>query len=147
MYRLVNKSQQYKDKLAAWTGKYVKGRESMVMPCVFEDRDPITIIRFLDQFQRSCDASGMSEEMEQWVLPSSKKEGQNASFRNLIVFIGDSRDAHAGSRAGDDKIGIYIKAGKHLLKSFATNGNVAKASSEISRLWKISIESAVQLQI
>lgn len=54
-YRPVNKSQQYNGKLATHKGKYVKRMESMMMPCMFDDCDPITILRSLDQFKSFCD--------------------------------------------------------------------------------------------
>lgn len=37
MYRLVNNSQRYNEKLAARKGKYVKRMKSLVKPCMFDD--------------------------------------------------------------------------------------------------------------
>lgn len=72
------------------------------------------------------------------------KEGPRASFNNLLVSIGVSRDAYARPKKGDDKIGTYVEAVNNLLKSNATNANIAKATSEIGRLSEMRNESAVQ---
>lgn len=47
-YRLGNKLQSFSEKLVAGTGIYAKQMESIIKPCLFDDRDPIATFRFLD---------------------------------------------------------------------------------------------------
>lgn len=70
-YCLVNKSQGYNGKLAARTGKYVKEVESVMKPCIFHEHNPITILRFLGRFKRSCSSNKISQKMSSWVLLNS----------------------------------------------------------------------------
>lgn len=52
-YRPLNKSQDYDAKLAAQTGKCIKGKENIMKPCLFDDNDLIKTLRFLDELKRS----------------------------------------------------------------------------------------------
>lgn len=62
------------------------------------------------------------------------KERSRASFKNLIVSIVVSSDAYARLRAGGDKMDTYVEAVNQILMLYATNANIAMATSEISRL-------------
>lgn len=60
---------------------------------MFHNRNPSTILHFLDQSEMSCDFNGVSEGLAQCILPKSMKEEPYASFNNLLVPIEVSRDA------------------------------------------------------
>lgn len=79
-------------------------------PLVFNDWDPITIRRFLDQFKRSRYPIGVSEGMALWNPPNFMKEGPRDNFNNLIVSIRVSHDGYARPMADADKICTYVKA-------------------------------------
>lgn len=101
---------------------------------MFCGRDPITILRCMDQFKRACDSSKVSEELAVWILPYFTKEGPRASPNNLLVPIESSRDAYARPENGNDKIGTIVEAVNHLLRSYTANANIAKDTSEIGHL-------------
>lgn len=113
---------------------------------MYNDRDLITILTFLVQFKRPCDSNRVPEKLALWILPNFMKAGLCASFNDLIVLIWVSRDAYAMLRADGDRIGTYVEAMNHVMKSYATNANTAKAMSETSRRRKMPIESVVQFK-
>lgn len=142
--RLVNNSQRYNGKLSSRRGKYLKRLESVMNLCVFDERIPITILRFLDPLKGACNLKGVLEAMARWVLPRLIKEGPRGIYNNLIVPIGFRGDAYARPRADNDKICTYVEDVSHLLETNATNANFAKATSETRMLEKMPNESAVQ---
>lgn len=52
-YHVVDKSQRYRGKLLSQTRKYFKRAESKMKHCMFANRYPFTILRFLNQLRRS----------------------------------------------------------------------------------------------
>lgn len=72
------------------------------------------------------------------------EERLRASFGNKLFPISVRRDAYTCPKKGDDKIWTYVAAVSHLLKSYATNANIARATSEVGQLVKLSNVSAVQ---
>lgn len=78
-----------------------------------------------------------------WVLLKFKEEGSRASFNNLFVLSGVSRDAYARPKKDDNKIGTYVEALNHFLKYYATNSNIARATKELGQLLKLANESTV----
>lgn len=73
------------------------------------------------------------------------KEGPRVSFNNLLIPIRISRDEYVRPKKGDEKIGNYVEAVNHLLKSYATSANNAKATSKTGQLIKLVNESAEQV--
>lgn len=63
LYHFVNGSQLYNGKLTAQTSKHAMEMESFIKPRVFDNRDPMTNLRFFDQFKRPCRSKRVSEEM------------------------------------------------------------------------------------
>lgn len=141
-YNLVNRPQRHNGSLAARTGNYLDRMESMMKPCMFNDRDPIITRRDFDQL-RSCDSNGVPEEMALWMLHKFVKICARALFNNEIVIIGVSPDACARPRTRGYKIGTYVKAGNHLSKSYATNVTFAVTTSEIYSLSEMSNDPAI----
>lgn len=72
------------------------------------------------------------------------KEGSCARSNNLIVPTRGSRDARVRPEAGGGKIGAYVEAVNPLLKPYATNADIVKATYEISSIQKMPIEPQVE---
>lgn len=72
------------------------------------------------------------------------KEGPRGRFNNLIVPIRVGLHTYTRPRAGCDKISTYFEPAKQLLKMYAINVNVARATNEISTLRKMPKDSAEQ---
>lgn len=64
-------------------------------PCMFDDRDPIKIFRFLDQFKGPVHSNEVSEVMAQWTITNFMKKDSRVILNNLIVRIEVSCDAYA----------------------------------------------------
>lgn len=84
--------------------------------------------------------------MALWVLSKFVKKVPRSSFINLFVPVRVSCEAYALSRAGGDKIGTYLQACNHLMKSSETNANIAKATYEICKLRKMKIPNESMAQ-
>lgn len=71
--------------------------------------------------------------MSLWILSNYRNDGSDASFQNLLAPFRISRDTNARPKKGEDKIGAYVEAAVHFLKSYAANAIIAKAPSEIGQ--------------
>lgn len=91
-YHLINLDQNSNGKLAARTGKYAKRMETMMKVYKFDDKDPITILRFLAQFKRACDAIGVSKGTALWIMPTFMKDGPAFSLTVRMTPHGDGDD-------------------------------------------------------
>lgn len=54
-YRLLGKLQTHNGKMATHTGRYVKRMKTLMKIYKLEDKNPITVFRFLAQIKRTCD--------------------------------------------------------------------------------------------
>lgn len=72
------------------------------------------------------------------------KEGSPAAFNNIFVKIGVIWDAYELPKKGNNKIGAYVEANNHILKSHATSAKIDKATPETNQLFMLLNESALQ---
>lgn len=74
IYRLLDMSQTYNGNVPARTCKYAKRMGTLMKAHKFEDKDPITILVFLAQFEKACSLHGVSERMALWIMPNFTKD-------------------------------------------------------------------------
>lgn len=119
----------------------------MKKSCMLGDCDPITSLCYLEQFKRSSDAYRVSERTTLWIFLHVMKNGPLVSFNSRPLPIGVSGGAYARPKKGDDKIGPYVKAVSHLLRSCVTNANIAREAPEIGQLIKLVHKFVVQFAV
>lgn len=61
--------------MAAKTGKYFKIMETLMKSYEFDDKDLITLLRFLAHFKCACDSNKVLEDMGLSVTPNFMKKG------------------------------------------------------------------------
>lgn len=71
------------------------------------------------------------------------ENGPGLSLTVRTISYEDDETAKRQSKAGGEQISTYVKAICFLLKSYATNSNVAKARSETAALQKTSMKTSV----
>lgn len=86
-YRLTTMSQRYIAKYVARTGKCDRRMEVVIKFYVFDDRDPITGLCFLNQIKEWCIFNGVSERLAFWTLFDLIKVRLRASFEKILVPI------------------------------------------------------------
>lgn len=143
-YCIMNNLQKYDSKVASRTGKYAKRMDSVMRPCIIDGRSSITILRILDQFKRLDDSNIVSEGMPLWILLSFIEKGPCASFNSLPLPIGIRKDVYMQPGKNDYKTRTYVEAVEHPLKFYATIANIAKATSKMGQIVKLTNDSAVQ---
>lgn len=61
--------------MVARTGKYAKHMETPIKAYELDDKDPITILRFLVLFKKACVPNNLSEAMALWIISNFLKDG------------------------------------------------------------------------
>lgn len=88
----------------------------MMKAYTVDDEDPITILDFLAQFKRACDASGVSEEVAVWIMRTFIKDGPTSSLTAQMASHGDGDSAFLLPKARGEQISTYVEAFNILLK-------------------------------
>lgn len=85
-YRLPDKSQILDERLAARTGKYPKRMVTLMNAYKFDDKDLITVLNFLAQFEKACVSRGDLEGTIVWRLPTFMKDAPESSLTFRATF-------------------------------------------------------------
>lgn len=109
-----------------------------------DNKDPITVLRFIPRFKRACDSNDVLEAMALWIMPTSIKDGSAFSLTVQMMFYKNDGTAHRLPKAGEEQISTYAEAVNFLLKLYATGFNIPKATLEIAALRKTTMEAPVQ---
>lgn len=111
----------------------------------FDDKDPITKLRFLAYFKRACVSREGSEGTALCVMPTFVRDRPASSLTAWISPHKDDGTAHRLQKTHEEQNSTYVEAVNFLLKSYAINYSNAMATSDIECLKKVSMDTSVQL--
>lgn len=111
---------------------------------LFDDKNPIFILRFLAQFKRTCDSNVVSKGMAVWIISTVMKVEPAFGLTFRMTPRGDKDSALPMPKACGEQILTYVEAANYLLKPYATYENIAEDTSEVSNLRKAPAETSVQ---
>ena len=125
-YRLVNRKQEYTERIQRSMGKYEKRMKVQMAHHRFNGKDPITVLDFLARFKDSCDRNNISEAAAVWCFQYFL-DGQAA---NVVKTRLSGRSlAVDASRA--DMLTSYEEVVQFLLKTYATEEAMAEAITDV----------------
>lgn len=138
------RSQTYNEKMAACTCKYTTRTETLMKVYKFDDRNSIRPLRVFAQFKRACDSNGVSENMALCIMLKFSKDRLASSLTARTTLVKDKGVSARLPKAGEEQKSTYVEVVNYLLKSYATDSNIAKATSNKARLKKTWFETSKQ---
>lgn len=88
----------------------------------FDDKDPIALFNFLAMFQTACDFNSIHEGATKWIF--------QMYTRGAAQDVQEIRYAGCASHR-DESLSIYAEVKHFLLRSYATDDNIADAHNEV----------------
>lgn len=143
-YRLLKRSQNYNEKMATKTRKYVKRMEKFMKTYRIDNKDSTKEFRFLDQFKRAYEPDEVSGGMSLLVMSIFIKGGKELISKARMTSWGDALGERPLLKVEEEQITIYFKIVNYLLKSYATERNIAEATLEIALLKNAPNGTSVQ---
>lgn len=94
-------------------------------------KNSITVMHFSAQFKKTCDSIGVSEGKALWTMPTFMKGKTAYSSTVLMNPYKDDETVHRLAMADNEQPCTYMEADDFLLKSYATDSNIAK------KIWRL----------
>lgn len=134
LFHLLEKLQTYNEKMAVRAGTYATRMETLMKTYRFDGNDLITILRFLAQFERARDSNRVSEDTTLWNVTAFMKDVPTSCLTVRMTPSKEDAATHRLPKTSEERISTYVKAGNFLLKSYATDFNIAEATPDIACL-------------
>ena len=114
-YRLLNRKQEYTERIQRSMGKYEKRMKVQMAHHRFNGKDPITVLDFLARFKDSCDRNNISEAAAVWCfqyfLDGQAADELRGGFAISPQDLRDGR-SHGGSHNGCGELQAELQHGR-----------------------------------
>lgn len=82
----------------------------------FDNKDPITVLRFRSQLKHACDSNGVSAGLPLWVMRNFMIDGLSSSLTVRMTPRGDAMGDYSLAKVGEEQITTYVEAMNYLFK-------------------------------